>query len=319
MRSSRRPTLIGAVADHRFIAAPSETDRIMRALAAALAPRHANAAAAHDSLPVWFGPLVEDLKRADRKALVHVGPEQPASIHALAYTVNDALDGRGSAFDLIEPVRYSAHDRGETLAELVEDMRGGRVTSLLIIDSNPAYTTPAALGFAKALERVPFSLALAPRADETARAATWFVPLAHPWEAWSDARAHDGSVTILQPQALPLYRGHSAHELLARFTLGHLTLQRGAGPRPLAGAMGRRFRAALGRSARDGLDRGQRRRRGRCAAARWCIRHAAGHQRRTAAGREREHAAAIVPAGPLALGWPLRQQSVAPGVAAAAD
>ena len=212
------PTLIGAVADHRFIAAAPETERIMRALAAALAPRTASAAPGRDFLPLWFSALAEDLKSAHGRALVHVGPDQPASVHTLAYAINEALGGRGSTFNLIEPVRYEAQARGTTLGELIEEMRAGRVTTLLIIDSNPVYAAPATLGFAEALARVPFSLALAPRADETARATTWFVPLAHPWEAWSDARAHDGSVTILQPQALPLYRGLSAHELLARFT-----------------------------------------------------------------------------------------------------
>jgi MoCo/4Fe-4S cofactor protein with predicted Tat translocation signal len=212
------PTLIGAAADHRFIATPSEMERIVRALAAALSSRSGPAAAERESLPAWFGALLEDLKGAHGRALVHVGRDQPASVHALAHAVNESLAGHGSTFDLIEPVRYSAHDRGATLAQLVEDMRGGKVTSLLIIDSNPVHAAPGALGFAEALARVPFSLALAPRGDETARTATWFVPLAHPWEAWSDARAYDGSVTILQPQALPLYRGFSAHELLARFT-----------------------------------------------------------------------------------------------------
>jgi MoCo/4Fe-4S cofactor protein with predicted Tat translocation signal len=212
------PTLIGAVADHRFIADPPDMERIVRALAVALSPHRAPAVAGHESLPTWFGPLVEDLMRVRGRALVHVGRDQPAALHALAYVVNESLQGRGSTFDLIEPVRYSSHDRSATLAELVEDMHAGRVTSLLIIDSNPVYTAPAALGFTQALARVPFSLALAPRGDETARAATWFVPLAHPWEAWSDARAYDGSVTIMQPQALPLYRGVSAHEMVARFT-----------------------------------------------------------------------------------------------------
>ena len=40
-------------------------------------------------------------------------------------------------------------------------MRAGQVTNLLIMDSNPVFTAPATWGFAKALKRVPFSLALA--------------------------------------------------------------------------------------------------------------------------------------------------------------
>ena len=39
--------------------------------------------------------------------------------------------------------------------------------------------------------------------------------MAHEYEAWSDARAFDGTMTIQQPQARPLYGGHSAHQLLA--------------------------------------------------------------------------------------------------------
>ena len=43
-------------------------------------------------------------------------------------------------------------------------------------------------------------------AERNERCDVWGVPMAHAWEAWSDARAYDGTATILQPQALPLYR-----------------------------------------------------------------------------------------------------------------
>src|SRR5262249_37296808 len=46
----------------------------------------------------------------------------------------------------------------------------------------------------------------------------WHVPEAHYLESWSDARAVDGTVTIIQPMILPLYNGKSAHEILAIFT-----------------------------------------------------------------------------------------------------
>jgi molybdopterin-containing oxidoreductase family iron-sulfur binding subunit len=39
--------------------------------------------------------------------------------------------------------------------------------------------------------------------------------LTHEYETWSDARAFDGTVTIQQPQARPLYGGHSPLEVLA--------------------------------------------------------------------------------------------------------
>ena len=96
---------------------------------------------------------------------------------------------------------------------------GKRVTHLLIVDSNPVFTAPAEWEFSAALKNVPFSVALARNVDETAGATRWFVPRVHDWETWSDALAHDGTATILQPQALPLYGGVSAHGLLGMYLI----------------------------------------------------------------------------------------------------
>ena len=44
------------------------------------------------------------------------------------------------------------------------------------------------------------------------------MPEAHPLESWGDARAYDGTVTLMQPLIAPLYEGRSAHEVLGVFT-----------------------------------------------------------------------------------------------------
>ena len=51
--------------------------------------------------------------------------------------------------------------------------------------------------------------------DETAELCQWHVNEAHYLESWGDARAYDGTVTIVQPLIAPLYSGKSAHELVA--------------------------------------------------------------------------------------------------------
>jgi MoCo/4Fe-4S cofactor protein with predicted Tat translocation signal len=206
------PTLLGSVADHRFIAGPQELQGIAAALAAGILQNTPSVAA-----PSWVHAVISDLKGAHGRALVHVGPEQPAALHALAHAMNVALGGRGSAFELIEPVAHHPLIQGDSLKTLIADMRAGLVTHLLVLDSNPAFSAPTAWGFADALKRVPFSVSLAQSADETARLTTWFVPRAHDWETWSDARAYDGTCSILQPQALPLFGGVSAHELMALY------------------------------------------------------------------------------------------------------
>src|SRR5439155_760125 len=91
----------------------------------------------------------------------------------------------------------------------------GRVELLLVLGGNPVFTAPADVPFAAALARVPLSVHLGLYHDETAALCHWHVPEAHPLEAWSDVRAFDGTVTIVQPLIAPLYGGKSAHELLA--------------------------------------------------------------------------------------------------------
>ena len=41
--------------------------------------------------------------------------------------------------------------------------------------------------------------------------------MSHPLEMWGDARAYDGTVSIIQPLIAPLYQSRSAYEILAAF------------------------------------------------------------------------------------------------------
>jgi MoCo/4Fe-4S cofactor protein with predicted Tat translocation signal len=204
------PSLIGAVADHRFIAGPRDLPRIVAALATGVLQ-----SAAPSGVPDWVEKIVADLAGNPGHALVHVGPDQPAEIHALVHAINEKLGARGATLELVEPVAHAPTDQAASLKELVDDMRAGKVTALVIIDANPVYAAPATLGFADALGKVEFSLALTQAPNETSGATTWAVPMAHAWETWSDARAYDGTASILQPQAVPLYGGISPHTMLA--------------------------------------------------------------------------------------------------------
>jgi molybdopterin-containing oxidoreductase family iron-sulfur binding subunit len=43
----------------------------------------------------------------------------------------------------------------------------------------------------------------------------WHLPVSHAYEQWGDARAHDGTVTLIQPAIAPLYDSRSLHEIVA--------------------------------------------------------------------------------------------------------
>jgi Fe-S-cluster-containing dehydrogenase component/anaerobic selenocysteine-containing dehydrogenase len=202
------PSLIGVAGDHRFIANARDLPRILQAIADGVLHRPPPADA-----PDWIAPVVADLLAHRGRALVHLGPHLPAEAHALAFALNEALGARGATLGLVEPVEYAPAGQGASFADLLQGMEAGEVSALLVLDVNAAYVSPR---FAAALPRVPLSFVLAPFADETAHGAAWFIPQAHDFETWGDARAFDGTASILQPQSLPLYGGRSATEVLSR-------------------------------------------------------------------------------------------------------
>jgi molybdopterin-containing oxidoreductase family iron-sulfur binding subunit len=204
------PSLFGAVADHRIVAGPTDLHRIVLALAAILL---------RGEMPSDIPPLVvqaaADLRAAGGRAFVHVGPDQPPETHTVVHAINEALGARGNTYDLVEPAAASPVDTDADMGALIADMQAGRVGALLIIDANPVFASAA---FADALRQAAFSIAVTRDPNETARAVTWSVPMAHAWERWDDARAYDGTATIMQPQALPLYGGITAVQALALLT-----------------------------------------------------------------------------------------------------
>ncbi len=52
--------------------------------------------------------------------------------------------------------------------------------------------------------------------EETGAKATWHLPSAHFLEAWGDARAWDGTASLVQPIILPLHGGRAGISLLAQ-------------------------------------------------------------------------------------------------------
>jgi MoCo/4Fe-4S cofactor protein with predicted Tat translocation signal len=209
------PTLIGAKADHRLPMRPEEMLSAMRYLASAVGAAPQGAAQPQTKDSDWLKAAAQDLVQHRGRALVHAGREQPIEIHLLADVINGTLGAFGSTVRLIEPVTGSPMSQQQSLQELAADMAAGKVDTLLMLDTNPLFTAPTDLDFAAALKRVPLSVSLAVYPDETAEASTWLIPATHEYEAWGDARAFDGTITIQQPQVRRLYGGHSAHELLA--------------------------------------------------------------------------------------------------------
>ena len=217
-------TVTGMNADHRLRVKPTEVQRFGLALLGRLASQ-VPALARYAPLAQRFAlgteqarfadALAGDLVRAGRSALVAVGARQPAVLHAAAHAINAAL--KSDCASQAKPVLHDTDAGPRALRVLAEEMRAGKVDTVVITAWNPAYGAPADLNFSKALSQVPHSVYHTLYDDETAARAGWVIPALHPLESWGDARAHDGTVTFQQPLIAPLYAGVAEAELLAAF------------------------------------------------------------------------------------------------------
>jgi molybdopterin-containing oxidoreductase family iron-sulfur binding subunit len=212
----------GAMADHHLPLRSGQVEALARAVAARLDERFRRLAA---DVPVASGRLdaiKNDLLQHGAGSLVVAGEGQPPLVHALAHAMNEFLrkDQPARTVKYTAPVAVQPASGGG-LRELAEEMEHGQVDVLVVVGGNPVYTAPVDLHFGERMARVPFRVHLGHYADETSAACHWHIPEAHYLESWGDARAHDGTLSFIQPLIAPLYRGRTASELLAMLADQH--------------------------------------------------------------------------------------------------
>jgi MoCo/4Fe-4S cofactor protein with predicted Tat translocation signal len=219
VESTATPT--GAKADHRLPMRALDIEAFAAAVAAGVGASGADTSAGTQmsSGPhaKWIAALVKDLMQHRGSSVVIPGEHQPAAVHVLAYAINSALGNDGKTVIHTDALDPNPVDDFDSLRELVRDMQSGKVEMLVIVGGNPVYNAPVDIDFARSMSKVKLRIHVGLYADETSELCQWHVPEAHFLETWSDARAYDGTVTILQPLIQPLYFGRSVHELLGAF------------------------------------------------------------------------------------------------------
>jgi MoCo/4Fe-4S cofactor protein with predicted Tat translocation signal len=212
------PTLTGAKAEHRLPVRAAEVETFARRLAGALGAGAAQAASQDPLIEKWVTAVAKDLQEHKGRSLVVAGEFQPASVYALAHTLNTALGNVGTTVTYGAQIEAQPIEQHASLRELATAMDAGQVQVLLILGNNPVFTAPADLNFGDRLAKVGLVVYHSLYADETSMLSHWMVPDTHPLETWGDPRAYDGTVTIMQPLIQPLYESHSAYEVLATLT-----------------------------------------------------------------------------------------------------
>jgi len=220
-------SLTGANADIRFKIKPSQQlDVVMGLLHEIIVKKGASGYAGNGSVKAALAPFADvaaklgfdaeifakvaaDLLANRGQSVVVAGglqamTEKSKELQVAVNFLNSVLDNEGKTVDAKggnSAVKGSYAD----LISLVQDMKNGKVKTLIVHRVNPGFVLPEELGFADAAKKVEMVLYTGDRIDETGVFADYIVPDNHALESWNDAELANGVYTICQPAIRPMY------------------------------------------------------------------------------------------------------------------
>jgi molybdopterin-containing oxidoreductase family iron-sulfur binding subunit len=202
----RRVREVAAALLTKLVAHTKGVSAALKGAAASRAPGE------HDD---WADKVARDLASHAGASAVVPGERQPPEVHALAHAMNALLGNFGKTVSFVAPAIFEAGEPSHGLRPLLQAIDAGEVHTLVIVGGDPAYSAPADLDLGQRISSVTMSAYVGLYANATARRCGWFAPEAYFLEAWGDATAFDGTISLAQPLIRPLVEGHTAGQVLA--------------------------------------------------------------------------------------------------------
>ncbi|WP_242121080.1 TAT-variant-translocated molybdopterin oxidoreductase [Aestuariivivens sediminicola] len=205
-------SLTGANADKRIPVTPSQQKLALAKLHSLITGSNVTV-----DLPEAIVSAVEsaasELKKAGSKGVVVTGI-QDTNAQTVVFEINEALASK--AFDPKTPIK-TRQGNDKDVAQLVADMKSGKVGALIMSGVNPAYSLPNAADFIEGLKNVSLSVAFSMKEDETASEAQYIAAAPHYLESWGDVEMKKGHYALMQPTIRPLFNTRQFQEALLKW------------------------------------------------------------------------------------------------------
>ena len=156
----------------------------------------------------------KQLKAAGNKGVFVTGLDD-VNAQLLALAINNAL--QSAAFNPSDAILTRKGD-AKAVAQLVADMKAGKVHTLIMNGVNPAYTLANSQEFVAALKSVKLSVAFSMKEDETSSLTSIAAPAPHYLESWGDVAMTRSNYSIVQPTIHPLFNTKQFQEALLTWT-----------------------------------------------------------------------------------------------------
>jgi anaerobic selenocysteine-containing dehydrogenase len=206
---------------HRIVSAGTDTGDERRAWVKALAPYSTAQVAEQTGVPAStierladeFANTQPGLAIGGGAAANHGnGVDTLTAVNALNYLVGNIgkkgglVFNQAPSFGAISNVRQASY---RSMVALADDARAGKIEVLIVNNTNPVFTLPAAAGFADALAQIPLIVSLSSFIDDTTVMADVILPSHTYLESWGDDIPEPGVgfpvAAISQPVVSPLY------------------------------------------------------------------------------------------------------------------
>jgi len=205
-------SLTGSKADYRIPIRPSQEGAILMNLYNAIAAEKGAQTYAVPTTDTDLTRVTRDLLAHEGKSLVICGTNDP-DMQFIVNAINHLLGNYGNTIDFDHPL-LTRQGCDLKVAGLVEDMNEGKIGALLLYNVNPVHDYPEAEKFFGGLKKVPLTISLSDRLDESARACRYICPDSHYLESWNDAEPKAGIYSTQQPLIQRVFNSRQAQESL---------------------------------------------------------------------------------------------------------
>ena len=164
---------------------------------------------------VTLQKAANDLWKSRGKSLV-VSGSNDKQVQLLVIATNDLLQSYGSTIDLSKNINTRQGD-DSAFAQLVSDVKGGAVGTVVFYNCNPAYDHPMGNQLVSSLGKVKTTISTTDRMDETSSSVKYITPDHHYLESWNDFEPVTGHMTLSQPTINNIFNTRQAQETFLKW------------------------------------------------------------------------------------------------------
>ncbi|MEC3905824.1 TAT-variant-translocated molybdopterin oxidoreductase [Tamlana sp. 2201CG12-4] len=207
-------SLTGANADKRVPLTPTQQKLALAKLYSLVTGNNVSVNGLPEHVEAAVKSAASQLKKAGSKGIVVTGI-QDVNAQTVALELNEYLASKAFNSNTVVKTR-GGNDKD--VAQLVADMKAGKVGAIIMSGVNPLYTLANAADFAEGLKNTQLSVAFSMKEDETSKQTQYLAAAPHYLEAWGDVEVKTGHYALTQPAIRPLFDTKQFQDALLKWT-----------------------------------------------------------------------------------------------------